>query len=253
MKPNGWDITNLAIVGLVTLFVAAQASDAEEKGKSRSDSANSPITIQWSRLAPEDGKPFNDPFSKLTRDQLSDLSYVARVRRLINEEKINLNGADAKEAAKMSAKLKEQGVDIGWLMVQRQRVRQMRGLQIEGLSKTIAESLGDKEVTLTGYAVPIKVSEGRMKEFFLVPTIAACSHEAAPPRLQVVFVSTDQGVSRPDKGIPVRVTGRVKAQDITKNSIDGNGRKTVRSAYAMLSPEIDVYDQHRQAVVLHKK
>ena len=141
----------------------------------------------------EDGKPFNDPFSKLTRDQLSDLSYVARVRRLINEEKINLNGADAKEAAKMSAKLKEQGVDIGWLMVQRQRVRQMRGLQIEGLSKTIAESLGDKEVTLTGYAVPIKVNEGRMKEFFLVPTIAACSHEAAPPRLQVVFVSTDQG------------------------------------------------------------
>jgi hypothetical protein len=238
-----------AVAAILAIGLAASVGQTAENGGDNL----SPKPIQWSLLAPENGKPFIDPFAMLSSDQLADLSYVVRVRRLIADEKIEADGEDAKTAAELARKLDNEGIDIDWLMVQRQRVRQMRGLQIEGLSKTIAESLRDKEVTLTGYAVPIKVSEGRMKEFFLVPTIAACSHEAAPPRLQVIFVSTDQGVSRPDKGIPVRVTGRVKAQTTIKTSINGNGKTTVRSAYAMLSPEIDVYDQQKRATVLHKR
>ena len=66
--------------------------------------SRAPKKIQWSDLAPEDGRPFNVPFAKLTNTQHGDLSYVARIRRLIYEEKIEPDGVDAKSAAKMSAK-----------------------------------------------------------------------------------------------------------------------------------------------------
>lgn len=209
----------------------------------RSHRSNVAEAILWSRLAPENGKPFTDPFAKLSTDQLDDLSYVMRVRRLIADDKISADGEDAKEAAKLAGKLQQQGVDIAWLMVQRGRVQQIRGIQVESLAKSIGESLRDRKVTLTGYVIPCKVNEGRLTEFFLVPTVAACSHEAAPPRLQVVFVSTARGIETPEKAMPVRVTGTVTAQTTKRTTVNGAGKMTIRSAYAMLSSSVETYQQ----------
>ena len=220
---------------------AAPTSIRRDAGKADADKA--PKTIQWSVLAPENGKPFNDPFAKLTQNQLADLSYVVRVQRLISEEKIGANGVDAKEAAKLTRKLTSEGVDIGWLMVQRERVKQIRGLQVESLSRSIAEALGNKRVTLTGYVMPVNVGQQGLTEFFLVPTNARCSNEAAPSPLQAVFVSTQKGIELPKKGIAVRVTGRVKAQPNTKTVSNGIGLTAVQSAYTMLSPQLEVYAQ----------
>ena len=214
-------------------------------GKAEGDEA--PWTIRWSVLAPENGKPFNDPFAKLTENQLADLGYVVRVQGLIAENKITADGIDAKEAAELARKLTTEGVDIGWLMAQRERVQQIRGLQVGSLSKSIAESLGDKKVTLTGYVIPIEVDEGRLTEFFLVPTSAACSHEDAPPRLQVVFVATEQGITPPGRRKPVRVTGKVVAETTARTTLNGNGRVMVHSAYAMSSPEINVFQATRKS------
>ena len=223
---------------LTTPTLVRQAAGKSEGGD--------PKTIRWSVLAPENGKPFNDPFAKLTQNQLADLSYVVRVQRLIAENKIKADGGDAKEAAGLARKLTTEGVDIGWLMAQRKRIQQIRGLHVEDVSKSIVESLGDKEVTLTGYVIPITVDHGQVLEFFLVPTVAACSHEAAPAPLQVVYVSTDEGFAAPDKATPVRVTGIIKASSKAKTKISASGKTTVRSAYTMLSPAVETYAQaHR--------
>ena len=226
----------LALFSLVPVI-----ADGQEDGPGGDNKAVLPRVIRWSLLAPEKGKPFNDPFTKLSSDQLQDLSYVVRVRRLIAKEKIEADGEDAKDAAALASKLKQQGIDIGWLMAQRERVRQIRGLQVESLSKSIASSLQDKRVSLIGYVIPIKVKERRLTEFFLVPTIAACSHENAPPRLQVVYVSTEQGIALLDRRTPVRVTGKVTAETTTRTTFNGNGRVKVHSAYTIPSPEIEVF------------
>jgi hypothetical protein len=197
--------------------------------------------IQWSDLAPENGKPFFDPFAKLSGDQIADLSYVVRVRRLIAGEKIESDGEDAKEAAKLTSRLERQGVDIGWLIAQRDRVRQIRGLQVENVSNSISNSLQDQKVSLTGFVIPLTVDEGRLTQFFLVPTVAACSHEDPPPRLQVVFVSTQQGIAPPGRQTPVRVTGAVAAEATSRSTVNASGRVMVHSAYAMSSPEIQVF------------
>jgi hypothetical protein len=232
------EVVGVLAIGLTTSY----GLTAGNGGKN-----NSPKQIKWSFLAPENGRPFTDPFAKLTGDQLSDLSYVTRVQRLIAEEKIEANGVDAKEGKRLARKLKLEGVNIAWLMAQRRHVIKLRGLQVKSLSKSIAESLDNKKVTLTGYVMPIKVSQQRLAEFFLVPTSAACSNEAAPSPLQAVFVSTEQGIELPKKGYAVRVTGRVKAQSTSKTISNGIGITNVQSAYIMLSPEIEVYAQQRRA------
>jgi len=219
----------------------------------KTETVESPKMIQWSVLAPDNGKPFNDPFAKLTQDQLSDLSYVVRIQRLIEDGKIKADGVDAKEVTRLARKLKREGVDIGWLMAQRQRVQQIRDQQVQSLSKSIAKSLGDKKITLSGYVIPIRRNQGRWTEFFLVPTSATCSNEASPPRLQVVFVSIKQGIELPaHKNIPARVTGTVKARATTKTTRNGIGIITIQAAYAMFSPEIKIYSNQTQAENLLK-
>lgn len=65
---------------------AAPTSISQDAEKAEADEATE--TIRWNALAPENGKPFNDSCAKLTQKQLSDLSDVVRVQRLIAEEKI---------------------------------------------------------------------------------------------------------------------------------------------------------------------
>ena len=194
--------------------------------------------IGWRDLAPRSGKPFSDPFATLTTDQLNDLGFVMRVRRLIANEKLSADGNDAKEAAELSQKLEDAGIDIAWLMVQRDRVQQLRGLQVEEAAKSTGELLRDRRVSLPGYILPCKVEDGRLTEFFLVPTAGACSHEDPPPRLQVVFVSTPQGLAPPSRRTPVRVTGKISAQMTTRPTYNASGRVMVHAAYVMTSPQI---------------
>jgi hypothetical protein len=238
----------LALVTVVAIYSSFDHLVAGETNASAisSQRTNEAEVIPWSRLAPENGKPFNDPFAKLTGQQLADLGYVVRVRQLIADKKIESDGEDAKAATQLARELEKQGVDIRWLMVQRERVRQIRVLQVEQLSKTIASSFGDREIVMTGYVMPITADRGQVTEFFLVPTVAACSHEAAPPPLQVVYVSTDEGFAAPDKATPVRVTGIIKASSKARTKISASGKTTVRSAYTMLSPAVETYAQaHR--------
>lgn len=229
---------------LVFTYSLGHAFAAEAiKPAAKPDQRKKPESIRWSLLAPENGKPFHDPFAKLTSDQLSDVGYVIRVRRLVVEQKIDPQGIDGREATKRAQRLQDQGIDIGWLMSQRDRVRQIRGLQVHDLSKTIAKSLADRQVTLTGYVAPITIDGGRVTEFFLMPTVAACNHEAAPPRLQVVYVSTKQGFAPPEKSMPVRVTGNIHAETTVRQKVNASGKTTVRSAYRMLNPTIETYAQ----------
>lgn len=245
VTPTASLVLLLSVGNLSAEVAKSPAATARSTNEAIADEA--PRTHEWSYLAPDNGRPFHDPFSKLTSNQIADLSYVARVQRLISEEKISTDGADAKEAAGLARQLGKQGVDVGWLLVQRERVRQIRSLQVEGLSKSIAKSLQDKRVALAGYVIPVKVDEGQLTEFFLVPTIAACSHEDAPPRLQVVFVATEQGIATPGRRTPVRVTGKVVAETTTRTTFNGNGRVQVHSAYAMSSPEIRVFQATRKS------
>ncbi len=200
---------------------------------------NSGRDLPWSRLAPEGGKPFVDPFARLSNDQISDLGYVIRVRRLVRDQKLDANGSDAEEAQRVAASLQKQGIDIEWLMIQRERIAQLRAAQVDRVSKAIASDLGGKQVNLSGFVIPTKTEQGRLSEFFLVPTLAACSHEDPPPRLQCVFVSLARAIDLPSRNDPIRLTGRITASPVSKRRVTASGPVTIHSAYTMTLAQIE--------------
>ena len=236
---------------VVAQVATAPTSKLQEARKTKTDDAAK--EIEWRVLAPDKGKPFNDPFTKLTGEQLANLSYIARVRRLVAEKKIDTDGVDAKAAAKLARNLTREGVDVSYLLVQRKRVQQTRVRQVDDVSKSIAESLGDKQITLTGFVIPITWQQEKLTEFFLVPTVSICNGEAAPSPLRVVLISTEQGVAHSDKRLAVQVKGTVNAKTTTRTIRNGIGITTVQSAYAMLSPEIVLYAQTEQVDPSRKK
>ena len=79
-------------------------------------------TITWDDLLPKQEVPFDDPFEELSEEQLLDLGMVARIRYLLENEKTKPDGPDAKEEKVLVAKLAEQGIDVDYLLLQRERV-----------------------------------------------------------------------------------------------------------------------------------
>jgi len=81
---------------LIAFFICVDDLIAEElstptsvrPAATKAERGEAPRLILWSVLAPDNGKPFNDPFAKLTPEQLENLSFVVRVQRLIAENKI---------------------------------------------------------------------------------------------------------------------------------------------------------------------
>ncbi len=76
--------------------------------------ANDLRTIKWSDLVAD--STFPDPFKNLTSNQLTDLSFVIRIRNLLAAEKVTADGPEVKEAAEIEHSLKKAGIDVGCLI-----------------------------------------------------------------------------------------------------------------------------------------
>jgi hypothetical protein len=69
-----------------------------------------------------------------------------------------------------------------------------------GSFKTV-DTLDGRRVSLAGYVVPLEMDDqGRMTDFFLVPTIGACIHVPPPPPDQMVYVHLTQAIPAPELG-----------------------------------------------------
>ncbi|MGI9472277.1 MAG: DUF3299 domain-containing protein [Rubripirellula sp.] len=218
----------------------ALATGSAAPGASATDSDATSRTIQWSHLAPENGRPFIDPFTKLSSDQLADLSYVRRIRWLIADEKIDADGDDAKQATRLVEKLATQGIDANWLLVQSQRIPQMRRQQIEAVAESVAKSIDSTTVEIVGFALSIPSQSQKVAGFLVMPTAAMCGHSTAPSPLHVAFVETDQQYSLQSQGTPVRIRGEFIAESKTTAMISGSGATVFESAYKIIPSRIDV-------------
>ncbi len=201
---------------------------------------NQPVVIQWKTLAPAESAQYRDPFAKLSRQQLQRLGFVVRIQNLIAVEKISPDGESAVEAAKIAGQLKKQGVDIPWLMAQREHVTLLREKQEQTVTNSIAKKFYDKRVKLTGFAVPLKTVGGRITEFYLVPSFATCSHSSAPPANEVVYVSTESGIVINGRRSSVTVVGKVTAKQTIRFIPSAAGPKKITAAYVIVPEQAEV-------------
>ena len=85
-----------------------------------------------------------------------------------------------------------------------------------GSFKTVG-ALDGRRVSLTGYVVPLETDDqGRMTDFFLVPTIGACIHVPPPPPDQMIYVHLTRPIPAPELGDARSLQGILRTE--THNS-----------------------------------
>lgn len=203
--------------------------------------AGEPQPIDWERLVPD---RFTDPFAKLSQEQLLDLAHFARIRELIASDKLKPGGEDAQEATTIEKRLRKDGLDIVWLMAQREHVRRMR--RIEAMS--VQTDLNGKEVQLAGYIIPLNRSGKLVTEFLLVPDAQMCSHAIPPPPNQAVLVHAPDGIASRGRNTAVQVSGRLETKQTARTIQTSGGPRKLTSAYLIAPEEVVVHSAAKRRV-----
>lgn len=201
--------------------------------------AAEPLAIEWKDLRPP--KIFEDPYEKISKDQLQDLAYATRVRSLMATGKLSTDGTDAKAVTEIESRLTASGVDVAYLRSLRGQVQRMRLMQA---SVTQADLVG-KEVSFFAFVVPLKRSGDSVTECFLIGNFDACTHSAPPPANQVVFLRATDGFTLPHLTSPVHVAGRLQTQQTTRTLASSANRAEMTAAYSMTEPKIEPFDKKR--------
>ncbi len=195
-------------------------------------------TIQWQDLAPK-AALFDDPFEKLSREQLFALADVAGVRdRRARGDK----GISAEELAREQAaakKLAAEGVDVDGLLAKRKEIVARRKAQGEAVNT----ALNGQEVRLPGYLLPLEISGKKVTEFLLVPWVGACIHTPPPPPNQIVHVRLDKPWEMGGLFTPVWVTGRLSAGAVTKQLTLVDGSADIEIGYSIRASGVETYKE----------
>ncbi len=178
---------------------------------------------------------FEDPFAKLSRDQLLKLSTVARVEQLQKRVPDRVSAGMIAEKDKARAELTEQGVDIEGLFAARERIKELRMKR----ASTTNPAVDGKRVELPGYALPLELDGRKVTEFLLVPWVGACIHTPPPPPNQIVYVKVKNPMEIRSHFAPVRITGTLKAGETKKELFLVDGTGDILMSYSMDSAQVE--------------
>jgi hypothetical protein len=219
-------ITALRIGGLLLAAVALAAQ------------ADAPREIGWEDLIGET-EAFDDPFEKLTPDQLFDLALVARLREERVRGNTEIPDKVAAEVEQAEQRLVDEGVDIDGLLARRQEITEKRRAQ----SEAVNASLEGQSVRIPGYLLPLEYQGKQVTEFLLVPYVGACIHVPPPPPNQIVHVRPGRAVDDPGTFAPVWVDGIITAQRGEAELSLVDGAAAVPVSYSLSARKVEPYEQ----------
>ena len=137
-----------------------------------------------------------------------------------------------KEVDEAMPGLKKAGIDIEKMMAKYKEIR-----------TSVVEALNGQQVRIPGYFLPLELSDTKVTEFLLVPSIGACIHVPPPPPNQIVHVRTLQKKGYSSKSLyePVWVTGVITAKAMVKDLYLADGSAGVNIGYTMQAKRIEPY------------
>lgn len=194
------------------------------------------VELNWEDLKPK-GFNFDDPFTKLTEDQLYNLGTVAKYRqRHANKQTISESFQTEYEQA--LTELKTEGVDIDGLLALRAEIAEKRRVR----AQTANTELNGKTIRMPGYLLPLEFKEKKVTEFLLVPWVGACIHTPPPPANQIVHVKLDKGFET-NGGLytPVWVNGTIKTESNAPELSYVDGKKNINVSYVMQADDVEIY------------
>jgi hypothetical protein len=200
--------------------------------------SQTPKQIQWQDLAPKFAA-VDDPFEKLSRDQLLMLSDVAatRERKTRGDKAISPDDLAREQAG--TKRLQQEGLDVDGLLVRRKELAKQRKLHGDALNAL----LDGQTVRLPGYVLPLEITGKKVTEFLLVPWVGACIHTPPPPPNQIVYVKADTPFEVTSLFAPVWVTGRLSAGATKRELTLLDGSSDIDIGYTVRASRIEPFKE----------
>ena len=198
--------------------------------------------LGWTDLTVE--VEFEDPFEKLDRDQLMNLSIYARIQRM-SEAEYDVTDGMKQEMRESEKKLRDQGVDIEMLLAKRAEITELRKKRAMAMDET----LQGKTIRMPGYALALEYDGKKVKEFLLVPWVGACIHTPPPPPNQIVYVEASEAFKATNRFEPVWIEGVMQVGAGSKQLYLVDGSADIDIGYSMTSASIEKYSEAPQAEV----
>jgi hypothetical protein len=196
--------------------------------------AEEPRQVMWADLVPKSAA-FDNPFLKLTPEQLARVSDVAAIRDRKERGDKNLSRAEIESEPALVRKLEQAGVDVDALLAKRKEIIE-RG-------RTVNPLLNGQIVRLPGYLLPLEFSGKQVSEFLLVPWVGACIHTPPPPPNQIVHVKPEKPVEMSGMFAPVWVTGKMTTGAIKKSLSLVDGSADIDVGYSLRASRVEPYKE----------
>ena len=196
--------------------------------------ADEPRRVMWADLVPKSAA-MDNPFLKLTKEQLAWVSDVAAVRDRKDRSDRALSATEREREQTLSRKLEEAGIDVDGLLATRMKIIE-RGRAVNPL-------LNGQYVRLPGYLLPLEFSGKRVSEFLLVPWVGACIHTPPPPPNQIVHVKPEKPVEMGGMFAPVWVTGQMTTGAIKKSLSLVDGSADIDIGYSLRASRVEPYKE----------
>jgi len=191
--------------------------------------------VTWDDLAVRLSAAEN-PFTKLTMDQLEALADVAGLRDR-KSRGVKLSEQEAATEQKAVEKLKRDGIDIDMLLAKRDEIAAKK----QALASAVNPALDGKMIRLPGYVLPIEFKGKQVTEFLLVPWVGACIHTPPPPPNQIVHVKSDKPLDINGTFDAVWVTGRMVAGTSRQSVYITDGATDLDIGYSLRATNVERY------------
>ncbi|WP_018969790.1 DUF3299 domain-containing protein [Rubritalea marina] len=198
-----------------------------------------PQVITWDDMK---GKfDFDDPFTKLSHEQIYDLAMVARTRAMLkaNREVSEDVIAEFKESEKS---LIAQDIDIDGLLNKRNEIRELR----QKRATMPVDELDGKAVALSGFVLPLEFDGKKVTEFLLVPWVGACIHTPPPPPNQIVHVTANQPFLTKGTFEAVTIRGEMQLEKKESELFLVDGTATIHMSYSMVDAKVEKYQASKK-------
>jgi len=196
--------------------------------------ADEPRQVMWADLVPRSAA-MDNPFLRLTKEQLAWVSEVAAVRDRKNRGDRTLSATERESEQAAERKLQEAGIDVDGLLATRMKIIE-RGRAVNPL-------LNGQNVRLPGYLLPLEFSGKQVSEFLLVPWVGACIHTPPPPPNQIVHVKPAKPVEMGGMFAPVWVTGQMTTGAIKKSLSLVDGSADIEVGYSLRASRVEPYKE----------
>ena len=212
--------------------------------------AGTAVEISWEDLLPpsidqieQESGALRQQFQALSEEEKSVYRSVAEeleiIERIESEDILPENLGEERRAI-LDSKLSEKHPEVTAFW---DTVKQLND-RMEAANASIDPELDGKSIRMPGYVLPVKIEDGKVFEFMLVPYVGACVHTPPPPPNQLVYVKSSEGFSSDSLYTPVWVEGVMATTAASYDLSYRDGDRDVEAGYLIDADAIEVYEEN---------